>query len=1114
MRVGILGAAEARLDGAPVDLGTRKQRALLAALAMHRGRPVPADTLVDLLWGETPPAAVTATLQGYVARLRRALEPDRPPRSPSEVLVTQQGGYALVLPEDALDAACFEKAVARAHEQLGTVAAAESLPPEELQALFDSLSAALGLWRGLPYTELEESPAAQAERSRLEELRATALEDRAVAGLGLGRHAMVAGELEVLTATYPLRERLWGLRALALTRSGRQADALEVLRQVRELLSEELGLEPGAELRELQTAVLRQDPGLAWSAPSRSVDPADPTSPSAAPVRAAARRPAGFAWPLVGRDDELGALVGLLERSEDQPVFAVLTGEPGIGKSRLCAELAAHAQSEGVTVLVGRCSQDEGAPPLYPWASVLRELGHDLPSDQGEDDRDDTASRFRAWEAIARTLAEESEERHLLVLLDDLHWADTSTLRVLRLLAETAESGRLMVVATWRPQPPPTGQLAELAETLARRHALRVELRGLTAEEAAEVVTSVAEAVPTHTEADALRSRTDGNPFFLVEYARLAREGGDLGALLAEENPPAAVQDVLTRRLEALPEATARTLRFACVVGRHFEVSTLAAGLDMSEDAVLDALDPALDAGLVREFGVDRFRFAHALVRDTAYSALSRSRRGRVHAQVAEVLSGQPGRESEVARHWLEAGPQHARHAWRAASEAAEAARRLYAYDEAVDLRREALEAAEHDPGLSLTDRYELLVGLAVALQLAGNWIELRSVVRQALRVADELDDVERLLRAASMLSTNALWQPGGFGDIDEDVIAMLRSVLDRLPAGDSSMRCRAMVSIASETFYASTRQERWALCEEAIAMARRLEDPKLLLWALLTSVLPIWRPASAGQRVELTEEAMALATRLGDGIALSTALVQHATARSELGRIDGLLDLLARARDQARQERHLFALLVLDGLEISWRAMRGELDLVDVLLADMAALHERMEVEQSGDALTGAVLMKMIWGGQTEALLEQMAGLEAVTVIPPEASVAAMLCRVGRVDEAREYLRDKTIELTGDWWFSSMVAAMAAEAALHTGRTDLAAEAYLVLSPMRGQPACAGSGTCVGPVDAFLAMAAWATGERDLATRHAEDAARLCEEWEVPLVAQWFAGVRETFGF
>ena len=213
MRVGILGAAEARLDGAAVDLGTRKQRALLAALAMRRGQPVGQDALVDMLWGEAPPTAVTATLQGYVARLRRALEPDRPPRAPSEVLVTQQAGYALNLEAENLDAARFEASVTAAHQRLGKGMTAEP-DAAELEQLFASLNEGLSLWRGLPYTELEDAPAAQAERARLEELRAIALEDRAVAALGLGRHAMVAGELEVLTATYPLRERLWGLRAL------------------------------------------------------------------------------------------------------------------------------------------------------------------------------------------------------------------------------------------------------------------------------------------------------------------------------------------------------------------------------------------------------------------------------------------------------------------------------------------------------------------------------------------------------------------------------------------------------------------------------------------------------------------------------------------------------------------------------------------------------------------------------------------------------------------------------------------------------------------------------------------------------------------------------------
>ena len=1113
MRVGILGAAEARLDGAPVDLGPRKQRALVAALALHGGRPVPPDTLVDLLWGDAPPAAVTATLQGYVARLRRALEPDRAPRTPSQVLVTEGSGYALALGEDALDAARFEALVGSVHQRLGAGGITTAPASPDLEADFADLNAALSLWRGVPYAELEDAPAAQAERARLEELRVIALEDRAVAALGLGRHAMVAGELEVLTSTYPLRERLWGLRALALTRAGRQADALEVLRQVRDLLTEELGLEPGAELRALQASLLQQDPALQWHEPlgerASTVipEPADPVAPG--PARATEST-----WPLVGRDDQLAALVGLLDQPGDQPAFAVVTGDPGIGKSRLCAELAAAARGMGVTVVAGRCSQDEGAPPLYPWARVLSELGHELPSLPAAVGSGDDSARFRAWEAIAHTVLEAAREHHLLVVLDDLHWADTSTLRVLRLLAESADTGRLMVVATWRHEPPPTGLLAEVAETLARRHALRLELSGLSAEEAAEIVTSVVDARPTAAEADALRLRTDGNPFFLVEYARLAREGGDLSALLAEENPPAAVHDVLVRRIAVLPESTAKALRVAAVVGRQFDLATLAMALDVAEDDVLDDLDPALEAGLVREDGVDRLRFAHALVRDTVYGGLTQSRRGRIHVRVAEVLDGLPGRETEVARHWLAAGPQHAGRAWRAGLPAARAARRVYAHDEAADVLKAAVEAMADDASATQVDEYSLLLELAGALQGTGDWVGLRVVVHRALVVAEELDDADRLLAAASMLTTNALWQAGYYGQVDHEVISMLRKALDGLPAGDSVARCRGMVSLASEIYYGSTHLEREALCLEAVAMARRLQDRGVLLWCLITLCLGVWRPGTAALRLETTAEAAALAEDLGDRVSLSTALVLGASAAAELGRVDELDDLMARARSQAVAERHLYGLLVLDGLETPWQAMRGNFARVDELVAEMTLLHERTSLTQSGDAVMGALLMKIIWGQQEAELRLVLDQLDGVTVMPVESSKAAMMCRVGMVDEAREYLADKSIDLSPHWWFSTMVAALAAEAALHTGLTDLAAEAYEALSDFRGQPACGGSGTSLGPVDGFLAMAALATGERDLATRHADDAARLCEEWRIPLAGRWFAEVRETFGY
>ena len=999
--------------------------------------------------------------------------------------------------------------VGAVHQRLGAGGITTAPASSDLESDFADLNAALSLWRGVPYAELEDAPAAQAERARLEELRVIALEDRAVAALGLGRHAMVAGELEVLTATYPLRERLWGLRAVALTRAGRQADALEVLRQVRDLLAEELGLEPGAELRALQAAVLQQDPDLLWNEPVSTVVP-----PRAGRAARPATRPTESTWPLVGRDDQLAALVGLLDQPGDLAAFAVVTGDPGIGKSRLCAELAETARGMGVTVVAGRCSQDEGAPPLYPWARVLSELGHELPSLPARAGSGDDSARFRAWEAIAQTVLEAAREHQLLVVLDDLHWADTSTLRVLRLLAESADTGRLMVVATWRHEPPPSGLLAEVAETLARRHALRLQLSGLSVDEAAEIVTSVVEATPTAAEADALRLRTDGNPFFLVEYARLARDGGDLSALLAEDDPPAAVHDVLVRRIAVLPEATAKVLRVAAVVGRQFDVPTLAVALGVADEDVLDDLDPALEAGLVREDGVDRLRFAHALVRDTVYAGLSQSRRGRIHVRVAEVLDGLPGRETEVARHWLAAGPQHAGRAWRAGIPAARAARRVHAHDEAAHVLQAAVEAMADDASATPDDEYTLLMELAGALQGSGDWVGLRVVVHRALALAEELDDVDRLLAAASLLTTNALWQAGYYGQVDDEVISVLRTALDGLPPGDGVARCRGMVSLASEIYYGSSHLEREALCLEAVAMARRLQDPSVLLWCLLALSIGVWRPGTAALRLDTTAEAAALAEELGDGIGLSTALVLGASAAAELGWVDELDDLVARARSQALAERHLYGLLVLDGLEIPWQAMRGNVARVDELIAEMTVLHERTSLMQSGDAVMGALLMKIIWGQQEDELRVVLDQLDGVTVMPVASSKAALMCRVGMVDEARDYLAGSVLDLSPHWWFSTMVAALAAEAALHTGLTDLAARAYEALSDFRGQPACAGSGTSLGPVDGFLAMAACATGERDLATRHADDAARLCEEWRIPLAGRWFTDVRTSFGY
>ncbi|GAA4365744.1 BTAD domain-containing putative transcriptional regulator [Nocardioides caricicola] len=1129
MRIGVLGTTSASDDAGPVNLGGLKQRALLAVLALHRGRAVPADTIADLIWDGSPPPGVSGTLQGYVAGLRRALEPDRKTRGGGNLLVTESPGYALRLADQDLDTAAFESAVSNAHTQVVPLADAlcrgRALPagsPDAtgLTALHQTIDEALALWRGVPFADLGDAPAAEAERARLEELRVLAVEDRAALGILLGLHATVAAELDALTRQHPLRERAWSLRALALARSGRQADALAVLRQVRDVLDEELGLEPGPELRAVQAAVLRQE-----TAATAEPAPAPPAAPGRAPADPDEHAPLPFptlwGWSLAGRDDELAALRGLVDSvvaTGGSPAFAALTGDPGIGKSRLTIETAAYAAEQGMTIAWGRCSQDDGAPALWPWATVLERLGSELPS---SGDSDDSGAAFRAWEIVVQRVLAAATEQPLMLVIDDLHWADTSSLRVLRLLTEAAvsEGGvRLLVVTTWREHPPPQGALAEVAEALGRKHALRLQLRGISADATAQVFQQVSETAPTEAEIEALRRRTEGNPFFLVEYARLARERGDLAALMAEAQPPAAVHEVLSRRLAQLGDDTRDVLRSASVIGRIFELGTLAGTVGSDEDAVLDALDPALAAGLVDEDGVDRFRFTHALVRDTVLNSLPESRRARVHARAATALTDRSGHEAEIARHWLAAGPRHARDAWRAAQAAAQSATAVYAYVEALEMLEHALRTQEEDLISTEHERFEILADLADVLRRAGRWIELRGVTHEAIEVADEAGDVDLLVRAGEMTSIGSLWTPAG-GEVDDLVVDALRRALDGLPEGDDPRRCRVMLALAGEIYYGATAQEREALAEEAVAMARRLGDKELLIDAALKASIAIWNPHTADLRLELAGEAATLARELGDHVWLTSALTLQAVAAGELGDIAVLDECLAAGRAEADRVRHVYAHLLLDSIETAWAAMRGQFDEAAKHIEHLAGLGELVSIVGYDESVAGALLMQALWSGELEAVADGVIALtENGTFLPLATSRLTMLCRVGRIDEARAWYAEHRAEVEStidiNTWFLTMALSMGAEAACYLEDRELAATTYERLSGLAGRPACAGSGTVVGPVDIFLAMAAHATGEAELAARHADRAVELCETWDVPLATDWVRRERERWGF
>ena len=1105
----VLGQVEMALDGTPVDLGTPTQRALIAALALARGRAVSVDGIVDLLWGESAPQGVSATLQAYVSQLRRVLEPARERRAPATVLVTVAPGYALRVAPAELDATRFESAVDEVHAALQALdlAGPPALAASELTAAVARLDEALALWRGEPYAELGDAAPAVAERARLEELRLVALEDRAVARLALGQHATVSAELEALTSAHPLRERLWALRALALTRSGRQADALEALRRIRELLDEELGLEPSAELRDLQVAVLRQDPALEWVAPETG-DAAPPVTVPAPRAEPAAAPAAVAPWPLCGREPELDALVGALDRAAAGRVsFAVLTGEPGIGKSRLAAELAARARARGAQVLRGRCSQDDGAPPLWPWRAVLDRLGTELPEAEGED----VGAAFRVWEQICAAVVDAAREQLVVVVLDDLHWADPSSLRVLRLLADTAPgAARLLVVGTWRSHPAPEGLLADVGEALARQHALRLELGGLATDAVAQLFSAVSERSLAHATAEELHDRTDGNPFFLVEYARLAASRRDERL---PERPPTAVAEVLGRRIERLPDDTVATLRLAALIGRRFDVPTLAAASGRDEDTILDLVEPALVAGLVREDGIDRFAFGHALVRDSLRSSVGPSRLARAHAAVARALEGQAERETEVARHWLAAGPGHAARAWPAAVAAARVARRLHAHDEAAELLRAALAAMAGDPDATLRHRYDTLMDLIDAYRWGALLPSLVECAEEAIDVAKEMRDPQAVARAAISATQSSLWRSAPPGQANAKVVAALEGTLERLPEGDGALRCRTMLALANESFWLMSFAERSALVEDATAMARRLDDPSLVLDACLVGFVALWTVWTAPERLERVTEALELARVTGQERDFLVAATLRAVVLGELGRPAEMGEAAELARREARRLRIGYAETVLHGLEVPWLAMRGEFEECERRLADLRSLARVMAHTDVDEAIAACLLTLRLWQGRPGEVVPVLLGLhtDMDDFIP---TIGVYLWRAGREAEARTHWRRNPIEIPEQGEVEMHAVAHAAELSLYLGLPDVAAICHRRLGVYSGMMVSLGSSLALGPVDAYLALAAAAAGDLDTARADADRGLERAREWGLDVFVSWFEGLRAAYGF
>jgi DNA-binding SARP family transcriptional activator/predicted ATPase len=775
----ILGPLEV-LDGQrPVELGRPKQRAVLAVLLVNANRVVALDRLIEELWGEQPPAQATASLQAYISNLRRAMEPERPARTPSRVLVTQPPGYRLVVDPENLDATRFAALAEQGHRLLEA-----ERPGPAAQALRE----ALGLWRGPALADMADEPFAQAERHRLDELRLAALEDRLAAELALGGHAAAATELGELVVRYPFRERLHGLMMVALYRSGRQAEALQAFQAARRTLSEELGIDPSPWLRRLEADILRQAPALDWMPPTGhagrppAVEAAEPPAPG--PARAPPFPPGEGG--LVGRDEQLALLDRTLAgAAAGRGRLVLLAGEPGIGKTRLAEEAARHAVAQDLRVVWGRCYQGEGAPAFWPWVQVVRQLLADVAPEEldvmlgpsaGELGQllpelkemvsgvkppvvELAAARFRLYQSVTGLLRHVADARPLLVVIDDLHWADIGSLELLAFLAPELRGVRLVVLGTYRDVDLAAGQpLTETLGALAREGVVeRIHLRGLGKAGVARLIVTTTGSRPPDELVRAVHDRTEGNPFFVTELLRLLQSEGKLQAddamAAARHAIPVGVREVLQRRLARLPEQTNAVLLVAATAGRGFDLDLVQAVTQLDDERTLDAVEAAVIAGLVveDEEAVGRYWFIHGLVQETLYEQLSRTRRVRLHARLRETLLGLHGPEDP------EHLPELARHAWAAVPvtgaeaalplvlAAADHAMARLAYEQAEQQLRRGLELLESVPPSAERTRRQL--GVQVRLgNLLGQLTspgspEAAAMFERAVELASEVAD-------------------------------------------------------------------------------------------------------------------------------------------------------------------------------------------------------------------------------------------------------------------------------------------------------------------------------------------------------------------------------------
>ncbi|MEU0093542.1 BTAD domain-containing putative transcriptional regulator [Kribbella sp. NPDC006257] len=1052
----VLGPIEVEFDGEPVEISGAVPRRLLAGLTTST-RPVPNSELAELVWPGEPPSDPAGALRVVVSRLRTALGP-----AARDHLVRTGQGYQLVVPVENLDHRRFVTLVTEA---------AAAFSAGEPAVAVRRYQSGLALWRGHPWPELDGSPAIAGFQARLEELHAVAVEESAAAQLATGDSASVVPVLREAVAAGPYRERRRELLALALYRSGRQTDALAELRAVRDLLDTELGVEPGPVLRDLERRMLLHDPTLM---PDRE--------PVAAPPRSAPAQP-GF----VGRSADLEALTDLLPTGG----FALITGEPGIGKSSLLAELARIACAHGRDVVSVRTV--EGTQPFWTWQEVVRqwtavadqETRRQLIDPDGEFGavfrpgrsavQLTAERRFALFDRFDELLAASAATRGLVILLDDLQWADSASLALLSQLAKRRRSADVLIVAAARSAEFLTRSGAPELQALISRHGRHLALDGLSASAVEELLTGLTDQPVDSGIVASIIDRTAGNPLFVTELGRRVLTGDD--------GVPEVIRDAIRQHLHSLPAGCRRTLAASAVVGGEIDLVTTGALIGRPVAQILADLEQALGIGVVTRQGTT-FGFRHDLLREVLAADLPMVERAALHLRIAEYREATtPLQVSEIARHRLAALPLGRPEEAAAAAEAAAlAATAGMAWEDAAELYEQAIVvAADSWPS---ADRSRLLLGAGRSWYVSGFWERGIDRCTDAAELARRAGDAEALGRAALALpeAPDFRWIPL--------VRTWCEAALAGLPPEDSPLRAQLLAQQSLAAVFDNNEVRMAALSETALEMAERIKDDGALRMAYRARQLARSTPDGWADRLDLGSRMRALGERAGDldavawgGLWSFDALVQigrSLAAEEELRRLGPVLDRLgddgiewnvARSRAAMVIARGRFA----EGREL-WEAIRRSVHAGELASSTMWVQHPAQVSTLTGDDF------------DLEAVLPPNLD-HPLRVASVFSLVVPWLVAHGRIADAEQYYRElpdrRDIRLPV--FIRMSFEALRGWAAAEFGDEDGARHAYAALEPNAELHVCAGAGigTILGSTQYYLGVTAAACGQTEQAVQH-----------------------------